>query len=61
MNMEKLTTKTREALMAAHDLAVSNGNTELRNLHVLAALVRQENGLNTEQEAAREALELMGR
>ncbi len=45
MNMEKLTTKTREALMAAHDLAVSNGNTELRNLHVLAALVRQENGL----------------
>ncbi len=45
MNMEKLTTKSREALMAAHNLAVENGHTELRNLHVLAALIRQEDGL----------------
>ena len=42
MNMEKLTTKSREALMAAHNLAVENSNTELRNIHVLAALLRQE-------------------
>ena len=40
MNMEKLTTKSREALMAAHNLAVENSNTELRNIHVLAALLR---------------------
>ena len=45
MNMEKLTTKSREALMAAHNLAVENSNTELRNIHVLAALLRQEDGL----------------
>ena len=42
MNMEKLTTKSREALMAAHNLAVENSNTELRNIHVLAALLRQD-------------------
>ena len=45
MNMEKLTTKSREALMAAHNLAIENSNTELRNIHVLAALMRQEDGL----------------
>ena len=45
MNMEKLTTKSREALMAAHNLAIENRNTELRNIHVLSALVDQENGL----------------
>ncbi len=45
MNLEKLTNKSREALMAARDLAIANSNTELRNLHLLAALVRQEDGL----------------
>lgn len=45
MNLEKLTNKSREALMAARDLAIGNSNTELRNLHLLAALVRQEDGL----------------
>ena len=45
MNLEKLTNKSREALMGARDLAIANSNTELRNLHLLAALVRQEDGL----------------
>ncbi len=45
MNMEKMTTKTREALMAAHNIAIENHNTELRNLHVLAALLDQQDGL----------------
>lgn len=45
MNMENLTTKSREALIAAHNLAIENSNTELRNIHVLAALMRQEDGL----------------
>ncbi|MDR0933192.1 MAG: ATP-dependent chaperone ClpB [Victivallales bacterium] len=45
MNMEKLTNKTREALLEAQNIAVGNRNTELRNIHVLAALMRQEDGL----------------
>ncbi len=45
MNLEKLTNKTREALVNAQQLAVENSNSELKNLHVLAALVRQEDGL----------------
>ncbi len=44
MNLEKLTNKSREALMSARDLAVAASNTELRNLHLLAALVRQQDG-----------------
>ena len=45
MNMEKLTNKSREALLEAQNLAVGNRNTELRILHVLASLMRQEDGL----------------
>ncbi len=45
MNMEKMTNRTREALMAAQQLAVSNHNTELKNIHVLAALADQQDGL----------------
>jgi len=45
MNMEKMTNRTREALMAAQQLAVSNQNTELKNIHVLAALADQQDGL----------------
>ena len=45
MNMEKLTNKSREALLEAQNLAVGNRNTELRNIHLLASLMRQEDGL----------------
>lgn len=45
MNMEKLTNKSREALLEAQNIAVGNRNTELRDIHVLAALMRQEDGL----------------
>ncbi len=45
MNMEKFTTRSREALMAAHNQAIENGNPELNNLHVLSALVKQPDGL----------------
>jgi len=45
MNMEKLTNKTREALMNAQQIAVRNNNNELRPVHLLAALIADENGL----------------
>ena len=45
MNLEKLTNKTREALVNSQQTAIDNGNSELKALHVLAALVRQEGGL----------------
>ena len=45
MNMEKFTNKSREALMGAQNIAVNSGHTELRALHVLAALLNDENGL----------------
>ena len=45
MNLEKLTNKTREALSGARVCALENGNTELKNLHVLAAMLQDENGL----------------
>ena len=39
MNMDKLTNKSREALMNAQNVAVSSGHTELRAIHVLAGLL----------------------
>ncbi len=45
MNMEKLTNKSREALLEAQNLAIGSRHTELRNIHVLAALLKQEDGL----------------
>jgi len=45
MNLEKLTNKSREALVNAQQTAIDNGNSELKALHVLAALVKQEGGL----------------
>ena len=45
INIEKFTNKSREALVAAQQLAVQYKNTELLSLHLLAALFRQENGL----------------
>ena len=45
MNLEKLTNKSREALVNSQQIAIDSGNSELKALHVLAALVRQEGGL----------------
>ena len=47
MNMDKLTNKSREALMNAQNIAVSSGHTELRAIHVLAGLLADETGLVT--------------
>ncbi|MCQ2352546.1 MAG: ATP-dependent chaperone ClpB [Victivallaceae bacterium] len=45
MNAEKFTTKSREALLSSQQIAGEYRNNELRPIHLLAALVRQENGL----------------
>ena len=45
MNMDKLTNKTREALSGARMTAVERRNTELKNIHVLHAMLQDENGL----------------
>ncbi len=45
MNVEKFTNRSREALLDARSIALEHGNTELRSLHVLAALLRQNDGL----------------
>jgi ATP-dependent Clp protease ATP-binding subunit ClpB len=45
MNMEKLTNRSREALMAAHNDAVERGQQEIKPLHLLYALLTQEDGL----------------
>ena len=42
MDLEKLTNKSREALVNAQQLAVAGNNSELKALHLLGALVRQE-------------------
>ena len=45
MNMDKLTNKTREALNGARQCALERNNTELKNIHVLYALIQDEGGL----------------
>jgi ATP-dependent Clp protease ATP-binding subunit ClpB len=45
MNMEKMTNKTREALVNAQQLAIELHNNELRVLHVLASLLKDPDGL----------------
>jgi ATP-dependent Clp protease ATP-binding subunit ClpB len=45
MNSEKFTNRVKEALNAAYQLAAEHGNSELKNLHVLAALLKPEDGL----------------
>ncbi len=47
MNMEKLTNRSREALQAAHNEAIERRQQELRPIHVLCALLKQEDGLIT--------------
>lgn len=45
MDQSKLTTKAREALQAAQALALNGHHPELRPVHLLHALLEQENGL----------------
>ncbi|MBN1759430.1 MAG: ATP-dependent chaperone ClpB [Chitinispirillaceae bacterium] len=45
MNMDKLTKRSQEALSAAHADAVAMNHQELQPLHLLGALLRQEEGL----------------
>jgi len=45
MNLQKMTQKSIDALRAAQEYAVENGNQELREEHLLYALLTQENGL----------------
>ena len=45
MNLEKLTNRSREAMVAAQTVAQENGNPELNNLHLLSALLDQNEGL----------------
>ena len=45
MNMEKLTEKSREALLSSQSVAREYAHQELRPIHLLKALVDQEGGL----------------
>jgi len=45
MEMNNLTNKSREAMLAAQNLAVERGHQEIRPIHLLKALVEQEGGL----------------
>ncbi|MDD5728216.1 MAG: ATP-dependent chaperone ClpB [Victivallales bacterium] len=45
MNIEKFTNKSKEALQAAHNDALERKHQELRPLHLLYALLHQEDGL----------------
>ncbi len=45
MQMDKLTIKAREVVLAANEAASTHGNPELTNLHIAAALLGQEDGV----------------
>ncbi len=45
MNQEKWTTRTREAMSGAYQIALKRHHNEMRNIHVLAALLAQQEGL----------------
>ena len=45
MNFQKMTQKSIDAVRAAQDFAVTNGNQELKEEHLLYALLTQEEGL----------------
>ncbi len=45
MNMEKLTNRSREALIATQNVAVEHGHQEIQGMHLLYALLTQDNGL----------------
>ncbi|MFA7231103.1 MAG: ATP-dependent chaperone ClpB [Victivallaceae bacterium] len=45
MSNEKFTNRSKEVLMAAHNEAVERGHQEIRPLHILHALLNQQDGL----------------
>jgi len=45
MNFEKYTQKSLEAVQSAQNIAVSNGHQQMEQIHLLAALLRQDGGL----------------
>ena len=45
MNANKYTKKSMEAIQDARDIALENSNQQIEQIHLLAALLRQENGL----------------
>lgn len=45
MNAQNYTQKSLEAIQAAQKLTIENQNQQIEQLHLLAALLRQENGL----------------
>ena len=45
MNANKFTKKSMEAIQSAHDIAQKNQNQQVEQVHLLAALLQQENGL----------------
>ncbi len=45
MNAQKFTQKSLEAVQRAHDLAVNNQHMQIEQVHLLAALLQQEDGL----------------
>lgn len=45
MDLNQMTTKTQEAIMSAQSLAVSHHHQEVDTVHLLLALLRQQDGL----------------
>ena len=45
MNAEKYTQKSLEAVKAAQELTIQNQNQQIEQVHLLAALLRQDGGL----------------
>ena len=45
MNAQKYTQKSLEAIQAAQQLTIENQNQQIEQIHLLASLIRQENGL----------------
>ena len=45
MDMQKLTEKSREAMLATQELAIEKGNPEITPAHLLHSLIHQEQGL----------------
>lgn len=45
MNTQKFTQKSQEALLAAQSIALEQNSMQIEQEHLLAALLRQENGL----------------
>src|SRR5579859_7598898 len=45
LRYDKLTVKAQEALQAAQDIAEKNGQQQLEPMHILAALVNQQDGV----------------